>query len=313
MIPSRSILAAALVAVLAAPTAAQAAKRPAPKSSAVQYYVSLGDSYATGYQPAPDGGLGHGTRNGYAYRLPALARRRGYRYKLVNLGCGGATTRSILHQVGCPPIALGPGAAGYPGTTQVAAAERFLRRWRASGRVGLVTVSIGGNDVTACARAANAVTCTAGAVGIIDRNVGSLVRRLRRAAGPKVRIVGITYPDVILGQWIRPGGQELARLSVVAFQALINPALKRAYESVGGSFVDVTAATGAYGSLDATTTLAPYGTIPVPVARVCELTYYCSVGDIHATAPGYGLIAQLIARTLPLRRAGVLASAPNRR
>jgi lysophospholipase L1-like esterase len=304
---SRPLLAAALAAALAAPAAAQAARAPPAQglrrpAVAQQYYLSLGDSYATGYQPGRDGSPGGGTRNGYAYRLPALAARRAYRLELVQLGCGGATTASILEQVGCPRAARGPGGRPYPGSTQIAAAERFLRKHRRGGRVGLVTVSIGGNDVTSCATRPDAVTCTARATGTINANVGRLARRLRAAAGPDVRIVGLTYPDVILGAWTRPGGQELARLSVTAFQGLINPALERQYESVGGHFVDVTAATGAYGSLEETTTLEPYGTIPVPVASVCELTYFCSLGDIHATTPGYRLIAQLVADSLPVRR-----------
>ena len=45
----------------------------------------------------------------------------------------------------------------YAGTTQAAAAERFLRKHR--GQVKLITVSIGGNDVTACAREADPVAC----------------------------------------------------------------------------------------------------------------------------------------------------------
>lgn len=300
---SRLISALALVAVMVAPAAAQAASAPTAqrRGVAVQYYVSLGDSYATGYQPGADGRRGGGTRNGYAYRLPALAARRSYRYKLVQLACGGATTASILERVGCPRVARGPGGRAYPRATQVAAAERFLAKHRRSGRGGLVTVSIGGNDVTACADAPDPLGCTARAVAGIERNVGALVRRLRAAAGPKVRIVGLTYPDVILGAWLRPGGQELARQSVAAFRGLVNPALERQYESVGGHFVDVTAATGAYGSLDETTTLEPYGTLPVPVARVCVLTYFCSVGDIHATTPGHRLIAELIADSLPGR------------
>lgn len=291
---------------MAAPGAAQAARSPSAQGrrSAVQYYVSLGDSYSIGYQPGADGRLGRGTRDGYAYRLPALVARKGWRLRLVQFGCGGATTTSILEQVGCNPLALGPASQRYPRQTQLAAAERFLRAQRRSGKVGLITVSIGGNDVTACATAPNAIQCTAGAVGTVNRNVATLVRRLRKAAGPRVRIVGLTYPDVILGSWLRPGGQDLARLSVVAFKELINPGLKAQYESVRGHFVDVTAATGAYGSLDETTDYPPYGTIPVPVAEVCELTYFCSVGDIHANAEGYGLIAQLIADSLPKRARG---------
>jgi lysophospholipase L1-like esterase len=275
---------------LAVPAAASAAER--------QYYVSLGDSYATGFQ-ATGQGQGANTRNGFAYLLPKAARRRGYRYELVNFGCGGETTTSILRRkAACGGPA--PGGPRYAGRTQIAAAERFLRRRR--GEVGLITVSIGGNDVTACAREADPIPCVTAAVESIKTNVRTLVERLRSAAGPKARIVGITYPDVILGAWVsgQPADQDLARLSVVAFKSLINPALRDAYKSIKRSrFVDVTAATGAYGPLEETVTFDPYGVIPKPVAEVCRLTYYCEFRDIHARTVGYRMIANLIAEGLP--------------
>jgi lysophospholipase L1-like esterase len=287
------LCAVAFAAALLVPAAASAADR--------EYYVSLGDSYATGYQ-ATGPGEGSATRKGFANQLPKLARERGYRLKLVNFGCGGETTTSILlRKTACPGPAIG--GPDYAGRTQIAAAERFLRRHR--GEVGLITVSIGGNDVTMCARgAADPVQCVAAAVESIKTNVRKLVRRLRAAAGPKPRIVGLTYPDVILGLWVgQPADQNLARLSLVAFRSLINPALREQYRSVKrGSFVDVTAASGAYGPLEETTTLEPYGVIPKPVAEVCRLTYFCEFRDIHARTRGYRLIAELIARSLPRRR-----------
>ena len=280
------------LASLAVPATADAAK---PKR---QLYVSLGDSYATGFQPSVIDEAA-GTRNGFAYQVPRLARERGYRFKLVNFGCGGATTESLLERTTrCP--GPGPGGREYTGT-QIAAAERFLRQNR--GRVGLVTVSIGGNDVTACARVAEPIPCVVTAVQQIQENVTETAERLRKAAGKKVRIVGTTYPNVLLGQWVGPNAnQDLARLSNTAFKDFINPTLKQAYEGAGGRFADVTAASGAYGSLEETTSrLAGYGTIPLPVAKVCEYTYYCEYRDIHARTNGYRLIAELIVGTLPRR------------
>jgi lysophospholipase L1-like esterase len=294
-ISSLLALAGALVLLLAVPAASPAASKAPPK----QLYVSLGDSYATGYQPSAQG-VGSNTRNGFAYQLPRLAKPRGYNFQLVNFGCGGATTTSILETKGCQPRARALGGPSYANQTQTAAAEAYLRAHR--GKVGLITVSIGGNDVTKCINDPDATKCVADAVKPLEANVTKLVKRLRRAAGANVRIVGITYPDVVLGLWTtgKQSDQDFAKLSLFAFRGLLNPALKKAYESVRrGRFVDVTAATGAYGSLEQTTTLAPYGTIPVPVATVCKLTYFCQFRDIHARTNGYKLIAQLIAKTLP--------------
>jgi len=291
--PGTRILILALAVALAAPSAAAAAK---PKR---QYYVSLGDSYATGFQPS----VVHqsaGTRNGFAYQVPGLAKRRGYRFKLVNFGCAAETTVSLLERTArC--AGPGPGGRDYAGRTQIAAAERFLRRHR--GKVGLITVSIGGNDVTRCAGEANPIPCVAAGIAAIRTNVTTIAERLRAAAGRKVPIVGATYPDVLLGQWVGPNpNQDLAKLSVVAFKELINPELAKAYAAAGGELVDVTAASGAYGSLAETTTrLAAYGEIPLPVAKACEYSYYCEYRDIHARTSGYRLIAKLIVKTLPQR------------
>jgi lysophospholipase L1-like esterase len=284
---SKLPLVAAVIAALALPAAAQAKPKPT-------YYVNLGDSYAVGWRAQ---GTPVATTKGYADQTVKLARKKGYDLTLVNFGCAGATTDSLLHAKGCKRAARAVGGPKYA-TTQAAAATKFLRAHR--GQVGLVTVTIGGNDVTACAKQPDPVTCVATVMPIVKRNVTKLAAALRKAAGPKVRIVGSTYPDVILGQWVFPPvNQDLAKLSVAAFRSLLNPTLKTAYGSVKGRFVDVTKATGAYGSLEQTTTLAPYGTIPVPVAKICTLTWYCQFGDIHSRTSGYGVIAKLIAGTLP--------------
>ena len=41
-------------------------------------------------------------------------------------------------------------------------------------------------------------------------------------------------------------------------------------------------------------------TATFPVARVCELTFYCSRKDVHPTPTGHALIADGILRMVPL-------------
>jgi lysophospholipase L1-like esterase len=269
------------------PTAGTATTAAA--GAGARFYVSLGDSYAAGYQP----GQGS-TTDGFAYQLVDEAGAQQHPLELANFACSGATTTSVLNDVGCPNVALGVGAAPYDSQTQIEAAEAFLQTH--PGQVDLITVSIGGNDVTRCAQQSDPVPCVTNAVSEVSTNLTTIVQRLRAAAGPDVLIVGTTYPDVLLGSWVSgdPSDQQLATLSVTAFKSLINPTLQKAYESVGGQFVDVTAASGAYGSMTDTTTVDPYGVIPVPVAQVCDLTYYCALHDIHPNADGYKLIADLV-------------------
>ena len=268
---------------LALPTAS-----PAAASSAPTYYVSLGDSYSVGYQP------GLGSTPGYTVYVAKKTH-----LKLVNFGCGGATTTSIIASVGCPdPLPHTAGAVLYPTTTQAAAAEAFLAAHR--GHIGLITVSISGNDVTSCVGNPNPVACVGAATKGISTNVTALVTALRTAAGPGVPLIGLTYPDVVLGSYVYPSrtptasGVSLAKLSVVAFKDLINPTLTKAYAAAAGRLVDVTAASGAYTSLSRTVRLPPYGRIPVPVASVCRLTWFCAQGNIHATTRGYTFIGRLV-------------------
>jgi lysophospholipase L1-like esterase len=268
-----------------------------PAPSGTQYYVSLGDSYAAGYQGTARG-KGVTTTNGFAYQVVTKAKAKGYRYTLVNFGCGGATTTSMLSAAGCPTRLLGPGGPHYS-STQTAAAVAFLKAHRE--HIALITVSIGGNDVIPCGVRSDALSCLTTNVATVRRNLTSILQQVRSAAGPTTRIVGTTYPDVLLGNLLSTDEnlRSLASLSVTAFKSLINPALQQAYQATGGRFVDVTAAFGGYGSLSQTTSVPPYGTLPVPAARICTLTYYCQFQDIHPRTPGYAIIADLVTGTLP--------------
>ena len=131
--------------------------------------------------------------------------------------------------------------------------------------------------MTKCASDPDPIACVGGAVQGIKDQRRRVAQRLRARPARRCRSSASTYPDVILGGWVL-APETVATLSLVAFQPLINPALKDAYASVKGAFVDVTAATGAYGSLDETTTLDPYGLIPVPVAKVCSSPTTASSG-----------------------------------
>jgi lysophospholipase L1-like esterase len=269
---------------------------PSTAANSPTYYVSLGDSYAAGYQPVPSLAYLHG----FTRTVVALERQRGVVLTLENFGCSGATTTSILTSIGCPASLRAHDGAPYSTTSQAFAATEFIAAHK--GHIGLITVSIGGNDITACVSAASPTTCVGQALVNVTKNVDTLATALRGAAGSGVPIVGLTYPDVVLGAWVHPPiSKTVATESILAFGLLVNPALKKAYSTVGGTFVDVTKATGAYTSLKKTTTLTPYGKIPVAVAKVCNLTWYCAKGDIHPRTIGYTLIGKLIVDSLPRR------------
>ena len=279
-----------------APAAAPTTHPPAAPTG--NLYVAIGDSYAAGFQAT---GRGHGrpTRHGYADQLVGLATAKGYHLHLVNFGCSGATTSSVLHSPGCASNYPAPDGPPYR-VPQADAALAYLHAH--AHRVALVTVSLGGNDVTPCSADVQAVGCLTRALRGATRNIGRLVARIR-AAAPRAVVVGTGYPDIFLGKAVSsdPTEQQLARISVFGFRRFVNPALHEVYAHAGAAFVDVTAATGGYLPLNRTTTLAPYGRIPVAVANVCRLTYYCQYGDIHPRTSGYAVIAKLVAAQLPRR------------
>jgi lysophospholipase L1-like esterase len=273
--------------LVGAPGVSQAAGATHP------YYLSLGDSYSIGYQPGLGGTTGY---TGYVAGKLGLTPE--------NFGCGGATSSSIIKSKGCGDPA-GQDAVHYTGITQEQAALNFIAAHK--GTVRLVTVSIGGNDFDGCSTA----PCVKVAMPSMEANIkslaGSLQKALVKASDTTARIIGLTYPDVDLGLYVYPADPPTpasvtqARSSILAFDDLINPTLKKSYLSVARtSFVDVTSAPylkatrGDDTSLKTTETLAPYGTVPVAVGEVCQLTYFCSQGNIHADTKGYDFIGSLV-------------------
>jgi lysophospholipase L1-like esterase len=271
----------------APPTSTPSSSSSAP---AAQVYVSLGDSYAAGYRPA-DGGTPSGTtRDGFANLVATQAGLR-----LVNVACSGATSGQLTTTTGCSDANRAPDAPDLAGTTQLDAAVRALKDNQ--GHVGLVTVIIGGNDLAPCAVASDPLTCATEAVADIQANLAAVLPTLRDAAGAGTPIVGLTYPDVFLGAWVSPDfpdGERLARLSVSLFKDVFNTALAAEYTRIGATFVDITEATGGYGPLTELAQDPRYGAIPAPVAKVCELTYFCTHTDVHPTAAGHRTIAAAI-------------------
>jgi lysophospholipase L1-like esterase len=272
--------------------ASPAAAAPATKP----LYLSLGDSYSIGYQPGAAGRGGTPGFTGYVADHLGL--------HLENFGCGGATTTSVLRSPGCVDPAS-QDAVPYTGITQEQAVLAFIAAHPRA--VRLLTISIGGNDFDGCSTAA----CVEAAMPAMGANLkallGSLTSALARASDTHATIIGITYPDVDLGLYVYPAHPAtaadiaLAKTSVLAFDALINPTLSRAYRSVAAaSFVDVTSAPykaatrGDDTPLTRTELVPPYGRVPVAVGEVCQLTYFCTQGNIHAHTVGYDFIGTLI-------------------
>ncbi|GGN08844.1 hypothetical protein GCM10011609_55690 [Lentzea pudingi] len=243
-----------------------------PTPASQRLYISLGDSYATGYGPT-------GPSDSFAQIVAAQSN-----LTLVNAACNGATSADLLSTEACDPNANG--------RTQVARTVDALH----SGEVDLITMVIGSNDLLEpCAIAENPLECATATLTDTRSNIATALTRFREAA-PDVRIVGLSYPDVFLGAWVNPAipnGEDLARTSILLYEDF-NAQIAAEYAKFGANFVDVTNSTGGYGELTNLTEDPRYGQIPAPVAEVCSLTHYCDETDVHPTPAGHQAIANAV-------------------
>jgi len=286
--PVRIALAAAVAVVAAAVTACSG---PAPSvgshvgSAPATYYLALGDSLSQGVQPDA-AGTSVETGEGYPDQLYAVLRRSQPALQLVKLGCPGETTATMIHG----------GICRYRGGSQLAAAVAFLSAHR--GQVTLVTIDIGANDPEDCGTSASlrAVTdCLGTDLPDVTGNLGTILSRLRAAAGPGVRMVGMSYYLPALAEW-RNGltGQAVAWVSE-RLAAGYNDLLNRAYANSG---VRVANVFGAFETSDFGNrmTVPGVGSVPRNVARICQWTWECTSPprgpNQHANQAGYGVIAR---------------------
>jgi lysophospholipase L1-like esterase len=273
------------------------AAAPADAAGA-RYYLSLGDSLAQGMQPNA-AGLTINTDQGYADQLYAVEKARIPGLKLVKLGCGGETTTSFLTGNGNSGDALLLGC-DPAGGSQIAAAERFLRRHRHPGEVALLTLDIGANDVDGCETQDEIDTnCVIRGAQHISANLPVIMHRLRRAAAPGTPMAAMTLYDPFLQLYLTPGGHAEA-VATVGYARNVNEGLTRLYRAGGFRVAHVDVAFRTYDIARKKSLPGQPGQVPVAVAEVCRLTWMCAsppVGpNIHANRAGYGLIAQAFAR-----------------
>jgi lysophospholipase L1-like esterase len=256
------------------------------------YYVSLGDSLARGWQPSADGST-HDTRAGYVDDVAAYLSRKHPDLETVKFGCGGETTTTMVKG----------GTCSYSAGSELGEAERFLRSHR--GRIAAVTVNIGDNDVESCLSGGSIDHgCVNAAMAAIRAQLPGIAARLRAAAGPGVRIAGLTDYDQFLAYWLRGGtARQFARDSVPVIGAL-NETVDAIYRKAGVAVADGSDAFATF-DLGHRVTLPGRGTVPTAVARVCTWTWACSPPPIgfndHANATGYAVLGRVVVGALQHR------------
>ena len=291
--PVRIAFAAAVAAAVTACSGPATSTGSNAKPIPASYYLALGDSLAQGVQPNATGDSVE-TQQGYPDQLYAALRPHHPGLRLVKLGCPGETTSTMIDG----------GICHYPGGSQLAAATAFLRSHR--GHVLLITIDIGANDLEDCGGQSNflkVVSCFVTDVpGAVSR-LATIMARLRTAAGPSVRIVGMSYYLPALAQW-RDGssGQAAAKL-IERLEAGDNELLEHVYTD-GAKVADVSGAfdTGDFGDQ---VTLPGIGQVPRNVALLCRWTWECAAPprgpNQHANEAGYGVIARAFGQAAGLR------------
>jgi lysophospholipase L1-like esterase len=280
----------AVLASAAAFTACSAPVRPKPKPGPASYYLALGDSLSRGVQPNA-AGVSVETTQGYPNLVYASLRRSHPRLRLVQLGCPGETTETMMHG----------GICRYRGGSQLAAAVAFLRAHR--GHMLLITIDIGANDPESCGSQSDlaALASCIGRIPDAATDLTTILTRLRAAAGPGPRIVGMSYYLPDLSEFRNgPVGQVVAWASE-RLAVKYNDLLDHAYAQAGAGVANVLGAfdTTDFGNL---VTVPGFGSLPVNVARICEWTWECAPKprgpNQHANAAGYRVIANAFLKAL---------------
>ena len=252
-----------------------AASAPARGEQATHYYLSLGDSLAAGTNAAGDGAGFTGL--GYADQLHASLVEDDPKLELVKLGCPGESAASMRFGSQPPSVVLSCGSPRYyknvlyPKGTQLAEAVNFLEAHK--GKVALVTIDIGANDIQHVDAQGNLLVCVFppedcdAETSALAQNLDAILGELRAAAGPDVPIVGMNYYNVFA-----PLGIPVVDARVDALNAL----LASTYAAAGVTVADVDGAFRAGGL----------------IPNVCAWTWFCTTGDVHPNVEGYGVIAQ---------------------
>jgi len=278
----RTLCGALAVTVAVGVLAACSTHAPPPKPP-TSYYLALGDSLSLGIQPDADG-VQVPTTGGYADQVYTVLQRTRPGLRLIHLGCSGETTKTMING----------GICQYPGGSQLAAATAFLRAHR--GHVVLVTIDIGANDPQDCVanKGIALVSACIAAMPEAAVNLTRILKALRTAAGPGVRIVGMSYYLPELWEWHNGLFGHLVARTSEGLAASYSDLLSGVYASAGDRVADVFDAfdTRDFGSQ---TSVPGVGTVPRNVALLCEWTWECTPApqgpNEHANATGYRVIA----------------------
>lgn len=262
------------------------------------YYISMGDSMATGSQLDPESGMPHETNQGYTDQVYRTLRKTYPNLKHIRIGCADGETAATM---------ISGGVCAYPSGNQLDEAVNFVEAH--SGRVVLLTLNIGSNDVafSGCLGIpdpAEQTACFQQTFQALGGNLGHILQRITSASRGEFPIVAANLNNKYLNSWLQgEPGKVFAHLSAQLELLLNSQVFKPLYDSYESSGVKVADLASAFRSQDFTTMArsnlpAPNNVLPLNVAKVCEYTYACPhpdsglAADFHFNTAGYSVVAR---------------------
>jgi hypothetical protein len=258
------------VATVAASPASAAGRAATGAGRVKSFYVALGDSV-----PVWDGthSYAHLLENHYVSGIPGLT--------LNDMAISEATTTSMLDG------------------GQYQRALRFLHKH--VGHIALITIDIGGNDVVHCATPSGIdKTCVTNGLATMQSNLTTMLAGLG-AAAPSVRIIGMSYYDPYLGDWLAGGAARTVALGSLPVVAELNSDLESVY---GGAAVTADVQDVFKTADDTSMVNSAWGKVPVDVDKACSwLDIVCHEGQTETfgddpNIAGQKKIAAVFERTI---------------
>lgn len=267
--------------------------KPPPRGEL--YYVSMGDSMATGSQLDPDTGVPHETNQGYTDQTYRVLRKTYPNLRHIRLGCAEGETSATL---------ISGGPCVYTEGSQLRQALDFINRH--ADRVLLLTLNIGSNDVafSGCLGIpdpAEQLTCFKQTFNKLAGNLGHALEKITSAAQGRFPIVAANLNNKYLNSWLQgPPGKAFAQLSAQLEVVVNSEVFQPLYNAFGVKTADLASA---FHSQDFTTMVAsdlppPNDMLPMNVATLCRNTYACPSldsglpVDFHFNKEGYSVVAR---------------------
>ncbi|ANW21669.1 SGNH/GDSL hydrolase family protein [Streptomyces clavuligerus] len=245
------------------------------------YYVSLGDSLASGFQPD----VQRDTNLGYTDKLFAQLKQTDPNLRHIKLGCSSETSATFINGGFCTYKDSANKTVG-----QLAKAVDFLTVNAA--RVKFVSLNIGGNDLRACfVNGAVDQACTLRTLKALDTNVGRITAAVNGASSATTNLAAAnTYNPFLVSFLSGAQGQKTAFETAGAQQAF-NEILARHFKANHFTLADFSTAFQSF-AFTPEADLPGGGKAPANLVKLCQETFACGpLRDIHPTPSGHQLLA----------------------